>query len=242
MIQLALETSTRHPSICLLEQARIVSAAPDITSLPTSVSLLPGIEQLLKKANFRPNDLEAISISIGPGSFTGLRLGVSTAKTLAWALGCKVYPVCTHEVIASQARHELRENPDVSVKQIATVIDAQRGQWFAQLHELDSSVETKPTEVSKIVDPRSFLESLNLNTLLCGSGLRRLREEIRLPQRLRVSDEQNWIPCAATVGKLVATHSSRFQPLDPFELIPVYGRKSAAEEKLESSSNGPTAE
>ena len=140
MIQLAIETSIRNFSICLRIGQQTFQNQCETSEARASANLLPQIDAVLQQANRGPDEVEAISISIGPGSFTGLRLGVATAKTLAWALDCPIYSVSSHAVIAWQAAQTLLSEPASKIQPIAAVIDAQRGQWFSQVFEFDGKV------------------------------------------------------------------------------------------------------
>lgn len=225
VILLALETSIRYPSISLVQPSGVTDS-PGSEGLATA-NLVPRIARLLEESNLTPTDLDAVAVSIGPGSFTGLRLGVATAKTLAYAIDCKVFTVPTHLILARQARPE-------SLTRIATVIDAQRGQWFAALHDVSTEGRISTLCESRIVQPQSFVDSLNEPTLVTGTGLNRKPAGLEPPTHVETAPQEQWTPLARTVGQMVTAEPERFQPVSPFELVPVYGRRSAAEEKHES--------
>ena len=238
MKQLALATSTRTASLCLWQGDRLVLEAVTNRRQRVSAQLIATIQQLLREAKWQPHQLQVISISLGPGSFTGLRLGITTAKTLAYALDCLLIPVSTHLILAHQAvaaadRDLLKTQPEAeSVSRIATVIDAQRGQWFAQQHERHTDGLILSLDESSVLDPQTCLDSLKEPTLLCGPGLGRQPQRWILPPTARMVSQQAWQPMARTIGRMVAEQPDRFPPADPFQLLPVYGRPSAAEEKL----------
>ena len=246
MNQLAIETSARIPSVCLLSQGRVLGQATIEVGQRASAQLIPTIEALLQDAAWVPGDLRAISISVGPGSFTGLRLGIATAKTLAYALGCPVIPISTHVVLAYQAAAHLHATrsgrgetesaaADLAAEQgiyIATVIDAQRGQWFAQLHQWHIGKPIQSVGESTIEDPQQWIDRWQEATVLCGPGLTRQSHQLDLPPQTCLAPPAAWQPQASSVGMLVAENPHRFPPADPFQLVPVYGRRSAAEENL----------
>lgn len=232
MIQLAIETSIRDFSICLRIGQQTFQNRCETPEARASANLLPQIDAALKQANRRPDEVEAISISIGPGSFTGLRLGVATAKTLAWALDRPIYSVPSHAVIACQAAQTLLSEPASKTRQIAAVIDAQRGQWFSQVFELDGKGDFAPREPFSLVEPQTFLNSLENPTLVSGPGLQRWHQKLKKNTPFELTEPQHWTPRASSVAELVCSRTDNASPVDAMQLVPVYGRKSAAEEKL----------
>src|SRR5688572_22548430 len=101
---LAIETTTFTGSIALLDEDRIVAEARLPDELRSAQSLAPAIQTLLSHAGWPVNSLNLIAVAQGPGSFTGLRVGVTTAKTLAYALEAEVLGVDTLDVVAAQAQ------------------------------------------------------------------------------------------------------------------------------------------
>jgi tRNA threonylcarbamoyl adenosine modification protein YeaZ len=102
---LGIETSTQRGSIALMDGATLVRELPLSAALNKHAErLLPQIDTLLKETGTPPSDLAAIAISIGPGSFTGLRVGLATAKGLAYACGLPLLPVPTLEAMAMPFR------------------------------------------------------------------------------------------------------------------------------------------
>src|SRR5258707_1343424 len=120
---LALETSGTAGSVAALEGEQLLKTAALDPVQRTARTLAPAIRDLLKQVGWRPADVQLVAVTAGPGSFTGLRLGVTTAKTFAYAVGCQVLGVNTLEVIASQSP------PECSLLEV--VLDAQRQQLFA---------------------------------------------------------------------------------------------------------------
>src|SRR5687768_12135976 len=100
---LALETSGLSGEVALLEGERVIAEQWLDPGQRTARSLAPGMKQILQTAGWQPRDVQLVAVTIGPGSFTGLRVGVTAAKTLAYAVGCEVMGVDTLEVIAAQA-------------------------------------------------------------------------------------------------------------------------------------------
>jgi tRNA threonylcarbamoyladenosine biosynthesis protein TsaB len=232
VIQLALETSHRDTSVCLLDAGQVIAQSTEAPPRPASVTLVCQIRQLLAETGHQPRDLQVVSVSIGPGSFTGLRLGVTTAKTVAYALHCAVVPVSTHHVIARQILQDGPPQQAVRKPPIATVIDALRGQWFCQLHHVQHDGSIRCDGPSSLSDPQEFLDSLPSGTVVGGTGLRRNPRQLQLPSGVQLAPVSSWQPVACRVGEAVAKQPDSFPAVEPFRLVPVYGRPSAAEEKL----------
>lgn len=119
---LALDTSNRTMSIALLEDDKMLASYATSVNKNHSVTLMPAIEWLMKKNNVRPKDLDRIVVAKGPGSYTGLRIGVTTAKTLAWTLGIELAAVSSLAHLASSVAER--------DKLIVPVFDARRGNVY----------------------------------------------------------------------------------------------------------------
>jgi tRNA threonylcarbamoyladenosine biosynthesis protein TsaB len=239
---LCFDTSARDFSAALLDGEKLVaaSASGSASDLRTgSRSLAPTIQQLLGQAGWKIGELERIVLPIGPGSFSGLRMGVVTAKVLGYSLGLPIFGLNTLAVIAFRAAIQGAVKPG---DQIVALLDAQRGELFAQRFAIDSASLPIALEERRIL-PNTELEAAYPTEILTGSGLQLIaRPAHRSPadeasvqrwQKLssRLAPETIW-PCdAATAGLLLERLGNQIQPLDHWSLIPDYGRPSAAEEK-----------
>jgi tRNA threonylcarbamoyladenosine biosynthesis protein TsaB len=221
---LAIEASGMGGEVALLEEGKVVLEQPLAAEQRTAQSLAPGIRAALDLAGWRPNDVQLVAVTIGPGSFTGLRVGVMTAKTFAYATGCAVLGVDTLAVIAAQAS----VSPE---KQLWSVLDAQRGQLFAEKFAVVEG-RWQSAAPAQIVDADAWLNALSANEFAIGSGLKRLQTQ--LPPNCAVASDL-WQPRAATVGELAWREYQSCRRDDLWKLAPVYLRASAAEEKAAGS-------
>jgi tRNA threonylcarbamoyladenosine biosynthesis protein TsaB len=223
---LALETSGASGSVAALEAEQLLQEAALDPSLRSARSLAPALHELLRQVGWQPRDVQLAAVTIGPGSFTGVRVGVTTAKTFAYAVGAAVLGVNTLEVLVEQAP------PDARV--VRAVLDAQRHELFAaDLHrDSGSGSSLSPLQAVEIVPIEAWLASLAPGDCVIGPVLSRLRD--RLPQHIRVAPEMSWTPAAATVGRIAYRHHLAGDRDEVWRLAPLYLRRSAAEEKADA--------
>ena len=281
---LALETSGRSGSIALAKSTeslvglresigsdwslpgrslKILTERLEILSLdldPTwgsAKTLAPAIQKLLAQDGLSPKDLHAIAVVQGPGSFTGLRVGIATAKVMAYALQIPIVAIDTLEVIAQQVSDSRTEpdSPTVPGSQsldLFAVADAFRGQSFWAKYRIGAG-ECLETTRTRIDDNTWLAQELSVQDpsgciAVAGPSLEKLRDcyrEIPSAQSQRALDtsplvwepKQYGEPRASTVARLGWRAWLRNQTVEPFGLLPMYYRSSAAEEK---QSSGPS--
>ena len=281
---LALETSGRSGSIALAKSTeslvglresigsdwslpgrslKILTERLEILSLdldPTwgsAKTLAPAIQKLLAQDGLSPKDLHAIAVVQGPGSFTGLRVGIATAKVMAYALQIPIVAIDTLEVIAQQVS-DSRTDPDSPTVpgsqslDLFAVADAFRGQSFWAKYRIGAG-ECLETTRTRIDDNTWLAQELSVQDpsgciAVAGPSLEKLRDcyrEIPSAQSQRALDtsplvwepKQYGEPRASTVARLGWRAWLRNQTVEPFGLLPMYYRSSAAEEK---QSSGPS--
>lgn len=218
---LALETTERIGSVALVDQGNLLSETRLPDDLRSAQSLAPAIQQSLGQIGWTAQDVELVAVTAGPGSFTGLRIGIATAKVFAYAVGTEVLGVDTHETLAFAC--------PADVSRLATVIDAQRGQVVAREFVRNELGELVPCSESQLVDVSQWLESLAPGTRVTGPILRRLAE--RLPANREPLARELWTPTAGQVALLAHKQYAAGRRDDLWQLAPVYSRLSAAEEK-----------
>lgn len=222
---LALETSGFRGSIAAFVDDTLLFGIELPHDRRSTRSLAPTVRHLLEQVNWAPRQIDLIAITVGPGSFTGLRVGVTTAKTLAYATDAKAIGVNTLDVIARQAS-AVNIRGDLHV-----VMDAQRKQFFSATYRLIDGVlrHVRPTT---IVDQETWIAQLHGDCTVTGPGLSRCGEQMLAAS---VVSSVNWIPRAETVGRLGKEQYSSDGEDDLWKLSPQYYRRSAAEEKVRDS-------
>jgi tRNA threonylcarbamoyladenosine biosynthesis protein TsaB len=217
---LALETSLAASSVALFDGDCLVACERLEERARVARALVPAMQQALASAGWRPGDVQIVAAAIGPGSFTGLRVGVTAAKTFAYAVGAAALGVSTLEAIAFAA--------PAQAGIICPVIDAQRKQLFAARYRRESG-ELQCLEGAHIASIDLFLATLGPGDVVTGPGLG-LASDL-LPAHVQVVDARYWPPSAEHVGRLAWRDYEAGRRGDPMRLAPMYIRESAAEEK-----------
>jgi tRNA threonylcarbamoyladenosine biosynthesis protein TsaB len=179
---------------------------------------------LLRALGLAPTQVNLVATTIGPGSFTGLRVGVTTAKTFAYAAHCDVLGLDTLDVVAQQAASELA---GTRPGELHAVLDAGREElYLARYKPGEPIVRLEP---NRIIPVSSWLASLPPQTLFAGAGVARLID--KLPAGAIMADPSCFEPQARAVGRMALAEYRRGRRDDLWKLAPAYLRASAAEEK-----------
>ncbi|MEK6765637.1 MAG: tRNA (adenosine(37)-N6)-threonylcarbamoyltransferase complex dimerization subunit type 1 TsaB [Planctomycetota bacterium] len=186
--------------------------------------IVSSLENVFNKIKWKPEDIDLIAVSIGPGSYTGLRIGVTCAKTLAYGLGKPVIDVPTLDVLA--------ENVKDDVKNICPVLDAKRKKVYACVYDRNNSRNKRITDYL-IITPDKLIDILPESALIFGDGVPPYKD-IFAQKELTISEDKNLgIADAADVARLGLERYEQGERCEINSLVPLYLRKSEAEEKLE---------
>ncbi|MDP9173059.1 MAG: tRNA (adenosine(37)-N6)-threonylcarbamoyltransferase complex dimerization subunit type 1 TsaB [Planctomycetota bacterium] len=225
---LAIETSSRIGSVALAQDGKLLAEETFPHGLQHAARIVPAIDALCRGAGWTSGDIAHIYVSAGPGSFTGLRIGITLAKTLAFATGAKLVAVPTVRVLA--------ENAPRDAQNLIIVIDAKRDQIFTASFE-KSGLFWKPLQPAHLGTLTAMLATTPRPVCLLGEGIPYHRKFV--PENdplLSIADESLWRPRAEIVAKLGWELAQQGCFTAPMELIPIYIRRPEAEEKLEASS------
>lgn len=226
MTTLGIETSGLGGSVALVHDGRCVAARElSRSGRRHARTLVAELKQLLGDNGTPAAAIAAVAVSIGPGSFTGLRVGVVCAKTLAYATGSRVVAVDTFLAVAAQA-------PD-DVDSLQVVGDGQRGDLYLGRYQRANDgdwVRPGPIEIRPAV---VWLESLQERDVVSGPGLE--RHLTRAAERCRVLPAELHHPRAETVALLGESLAQRGEFADLWTLEPFYLRRSGAEEKADAA-------
>jgi tRNA threonylcarbamoyladenosine biosynthesis protein TsaB len=216
---LGIETATYVLGLAIINEERVI-ASYEKSGLTHSKDLIPSVEDLLSEAQFSIHELDGIAVSLGPGSFTGLRIGLSASKGLAQALGIPMVGVPTLDVIAMNVKDE--------EFLVCPLIEAGRDLVYFALYykkrKLTSYMVLAVNELYKFI---------KRPTILVGPGLRLFAEPIKktLSSLVRFTDESLWAPRAFWVAKLGLSKIKR-QRIPPLsEVLPLYIKRPWVEER-----------
>jgi tRNA threonylcarbamoyladenosine biosynthesis protein TsaB len=219
MIVLAVDTSTSSCSVALLEDGGLLAEVTYTSGKTHSRHLMTLVQSLLIRCDKAPEDIEGIAVTKGPGTFTGLRIGLSTVKGLAAGIQVPVVGIGSLAALAYPLR--------CCERQIVPMIDARRGEVYHATYQVGASLSSADAQIAASA-PDAILERLSRNSVLVGTGAlcyRKLFEAVGL----QLADPVHHIIRASSVG-LLAMERFRQKDVDVNEtLIPDYIRKSDAQ-------------
>ena len=225
---LALESSAKAASCAVFEDGQVLASAWQSAGLTHSRTLLPMVEDMLRNSGWALRDVDGIAVAAGPGSFTGLRIGVASAKGLAWGAEKPCVPVSTLEAMAWPLAHLEGVTVcamDARRQQIYNAVFRARGGALERLRpDRAVSLEEAAADLAELGEPLTIVGD---GAALCGDFFREQNISCRLaPVHLRLQS-------AVGVG-LAACRLWPDGAVDPQALAPVYLRLSQAErERLE---------
>ena len=193
MILLAYDSSGPSLSAALYKNDKILGELDSETGVRHSNALTPMIEKLLKSAGLKPGDVDVVAVGVGPGSFTGLRVGVATAKILGYVLKKKIVSVSGLEAIA-------REVSSGKNGRVAVAMDARRGQVYGAMYERHGE-KMKMTMKPTLLDEKKF-------KVLCDAK--------------NVTAHENGSPKASFVAEAALDSFRKKKFTNPFRLEPLY--------------------
>ena len=234
MLLLAFETSAKAASVALFDDEKLLGESYQNTGLTHSQTLMVMAEDLIKQCGFTPAELTHVAVAAGPGSFTGVRIGVAAAKGFAWGKESPCYGVSTLEAMAVGL--------GISDGYICPCMDARRNQVYNAIFRTDGGKLTRISEDRAIAlaDLKTQLEQLDGGVYLVGDGAalthRTLSElDLILPPEWRQHQR------AVGVGLVAQDAIRRGEPGDAAALNPNYLRLSQAErerlEKIKETTN-----
>lgn len=221
---LAIDTATLVSGVAIVENNKLLAEITLQTKLTHSEVLMPHIQQAMSMAKVSREQLEAVAVSIGPGSFTGLRIGLATAKTLAYALNIPIVGVSTLEALAY--------NCQVIDNYIVPTLDAQKGNVYAAqyLGQADGLQEIIEPHVIGFAELLEKVRTADKPVILLGEGAIKNRQAVQAAGgSVHLAGEHNMMPRAASVAFLGLKALREKRSSDVMTLEPYYIRRSEAE-------------
>ena len=222
-----IETSSLIGSIAVCDGSTVVGKKTYGKNFSHGKEIVSSLESIFNEIKWEPNEIDLIAVSTGPGSYTGLRIGVTCAKTLAYGLGKPVIDVPTLDVLVENVK-------DNNAKTICPVLDAKRKSVYACIYDR-SNTENKRTTDFLIISPDRLIDILPESTLIFGDGIAPYKD-IFLQKDLTIAeDEKLGIADAANVARLGMERYEQGIRCEINALAPLYLRKSESEERLKES-------
>lgn len=222
----AFDTSSPSGSIAILDDNRLVAELTVGSVGVHSEWLLRSYDFVLKESGLAPDGIDLFAVGVGPGSFTGLRIGLSTVKGLAWATGRRVVGISTLAALAMNLR--------TSNMAVCPLLDARKGEVYAAVYGFNAEAASviieeaalTPEELFKRIDEAKLATSV----IFLGVGLGVYEEAVRtnLPG-VKIAPDALWNVRASNVGLLALEAAGA--AVEPHALTPVYLRKSEVEIK-----------
>lgn len=222
---LGIDTSTPCGSVGLIDEDRVL--ADHLLNIPVTHSerLLSSVEGVLREAGYTPGDVDGWALSLGPGSFTGLRIGVSCVKGLAFATGKPVAGVPTLDVLASQ----IAPTPYL----ICPVLDARKEEVYTALYRYGDGNFPERLSPYQTCRPEELIRQIHERTIFIGDGVKTYGTLLRnhLPSLAAFPISSLHVPHGSTVARLGLDLLRRGEDLDLGAFTPIYVRPSEAELK-----------
>lgn len=224
---LNLETSTQVCSVALGRDKRCFDYLEGNEMMAHASLLGPLIRNILSQNNLFAVDLDAVAVSKGPGSYTGLRIGVSTAKGIAYALKCKLIAVNTLQALAMGVRHSTAFrllNKTAGIDLLCPMIDARRMEVYSAMFTLDNTVVKNVS--ADTITPLSYNDLLDKHKVLFfGNGSLKCKESLRHPNAFFLDNidtsARYMVPLAATsYNKGIFEDIAYFEPFYLKDFIP----------------------
>jgi tRNA threonylcarbamoyladenosine biosynthesis protein TsaB len=236
VIVVGIETSTPQTSVAIGGEQGIV-AQMSVAGRARQEAAAPALQQLVRWAGIDLHQVGGVAVGIGPGLFTGLRVGVATAKTLAQVLAVPIVGLTSLDVLAFAVRHTPRR--------ICAVIDGRRGEVFWSLYRPVPGGVVRETDHA-VARPDHLIAELSAvpgDVLLVGDGAILYRYEIEreLGGAVEFASATHAHPQAASLVELAAPRFLREEHDRLFDVVPVYLRKSDAEIAWDQRARGTSA-
>jgi tRNA threonylcarbamoyladenosine biosynthesis protein TsaB len=225
MLILAVDTSTQSGSVALLKGDSVLAECLINVGINHSKTLLPAIERILSLGVAKIAEVDLFALTIGPGSFTGLRVGASTVKGLALGADKPVVGVSSMDALALNVAN--------STITICPMLDARKKEVYTALYRPDRGGIPEKIVEETVVDPETFLKGIDEDVIFLGDGARNYSGLIKeiLPGRSYFALPQHQYIKASAVGLLGMNKFIEGDILDIMTFTPQYLRLSEAETK-----------
>lgn len=224
---LAVDTSATAASVAVAEENKLIGEFSINTALTHSQTLMPMVDELLKNTGLSVNDIDAAAVNAGPGSFTGVRIGVAAVKGIAFPKNLPCVSVSTLESMA----YNMLGNDCI----VCSVMDARCSQVYNALFRVKGCTVTRMTDdrALSLTDLKNELQNINEKVILVGDGAvlcsKFLGEEL---ENIMIAPFNNRIQTASSVAYAAFEKINNGETVKADELMPVYLRLPQAQREL----------
>lgn len=223
MLIIGIDTATAQVSVAVGGHEGVLASTQSLRGKQHAEVLTPAIEFTCRQARIELTEISVVAVDLGPGLFTGLRVGVASAKAMAHALNVPMIGVSSLDLLAFPVRFTSRL--------IVATIDARRGElFFAFYRQVPGGVQRiSPHQVGSPDDLASEILASGEECLLVGDGAQRYREVFEGLKKIEIVEEGFAHPSASSLVMLAHAQALREQWVKPWDLQPLYLRKPDAE-------------
>lgn len=227
MIVLGVDTSTEFLTVSVINGGKVIADYNAVGKLNHSALLVPTIKKALAKAKKRMKDVNLFAVGIGPGSFTGLRVGVTTVRALSIALDKPIIGIPTMDAIAYNGCQyfvkEAKIRDSGSCPQICPVLDAKKSQVYACIYSAYGDKLIRKSDY--LLEPvERLIKRLSGSVLFLGDGIAIYKDKLSAKNLLKAEfiDGKKWFPKASVIAKMGLESFRNGSADDPYDLEPMY--------------------
>ena len=213
---LAIETATEQLGVALVDEQRVLASYELLAERPHAVELPQAVNRVLQVGDCPLKQLDGIVVDIGPGSFTGLRIGMAFVKAVVFRTKTPVAGVASLDVLAANAL--------LTAHQVCPIVDAKQRKVYAALYRTHEGIVRKQSDYH-LVSIEELMPMLSDGPIVfLGDGVALYRERLvkQLGKRALFATPELWLPRAATLGRLGLERLRRGERDDPRSLVPMY--------------------
>jgi tRNA threonylcarbamoyladenosine biosynthesis protein TsaB len=222
---LAIETAVEKVGVALGDSRGVAASVSLSSDRRHAESLTPMIEFACAHAGVSLSDVSAVAVDIGPGLFTGMRVGIATAEMLAWSLDVPVVGVCSLDIVASSLWH--------AEDTVVAALDARRGEIYWAMYKPDVVKKQMIALTSPVVSsPEDMIVEVNDRgePVWCvGSGFVRYRNDVELITRAQFAPDSLATPSAEVLVEIAVGKIARDETIEARDIEPMYLRAPDAE-------------
>jgi len=212
---LAIETATDHLGVAVVDETRLLASYELLAERPHAIELPQAVTRVVQASRCGLGDIDAVAVDIGPGSFTGLRIGLAFVKALVFRMQRPVVGVSSLDVLAAQLAF--------SSVAVCPLLDAKQRKVYAALYQAkDGTAQKQSDYLLTTID--ELITLLKPPVVFVGDGVALYREALakRLGARAHFASPELWAPRAATLGRLGLARLAQGLHDDPSTLVPMY--------------------